>query len=333
MNLRQIGSLAKETFSSWSADYAPSMGAALAYYTLFSIAPLLLIVIAVAGLVFGEDVARQETFDQLRNLMGEQGATAVQGLLRSVSQPREGIIATIIGIVVMLVGATTVFSELQNSLDRIFRAPPLQYSGVWHMLRSRLSGLGMILGIGILLMLSLIASAALSVLGAWFAPAFGSWALVGQIANFLISMALITLMFALIYKAMPRVHIRWRDVWIGAAVTALLFTIGKTLLGLYIGKTGFASGYGAAGSLVVMMFWMYYSAQIFLLGAEFSSLYAHTYGSRRGLERPAAPMSAAAPAPGEPAAAAAPVVPSPAGVRASAGRTGGRKARKPRKPH
>jgi membrane protein len=342
MNVRQLGSLVKDAFSSWSADFAPSMGAALAYYTLFSIAPLLLIVISVAGLVFGEDVARQETFDQLRSLMGEQGATAVQGLLRSVSKPREGIIATLIGVVVMLVGATTVFTELQNSLDRIWRAPPPQYSGVWRMLRSRLRGLAMILGIGILLMLSLLASAALSALGAWFSPSFGSWALVGQVANFVISVALITLMFALVYKVMPRVHVRWPDVWIGAAVTALLFTIGKTLLGLYIGKTGFASGYGAAGSLVVMLFWMYYSAQIFLLGAEFSSLYAHTYGSRRGLARPAAPTSAAAPATSAasaaaaasavPGASAAPAAPA-AGVRASSGRSGGRKARKPRKPH
>ena len=288
MNVRQLWTLAKEAAAAWSDDYAPSMGAALAYYTLFSIAPLVLIVVSVAGLAFGEDAARRQIFDELRGLMGDQGAMAVQGLLQSVSKPREGIVSTVVGVVVMLVGATTVLSELQNSLDRIWRAPAPQRSGLWLLLRSRLLSFGMILGIGFLLIVSLIASAALTALGTWWAPVFGGWARVGEAANFILSFVLVTAMFALIYKTMPRVHIHWRDVWIGAAVTALLFTIGKSLIGLYIGKSGFASGFGAAGSLVVLLFWMYYSAQIFLLGAEFTAVYAHTFGSRRDEPRAAA---------------------------------------------
>ncbi len=282
MNLKQLASLFKETVSAWSDDYAPSMGAALAYYTLFSIAPLLLIVISVAGLVFGKDAASRQIFDELRGLMGVESAMAVKGLLQSVSKPHEGILATVIGVAVMLVGATSVFAELQDSLDRIWRAPGMAArSGLWNLLRTRLLSFGMILGIGFLLIVSLVASAGLSALGTWWAPVFGSWALLGQVANFVLSFALITMMFALIYKTMPRVQIRWRDVWIGAAVTALLFTIGKSLIGLYIGTSSLASGFGAAGSLVVMLFWMYYSAQIFFLGAEFTSVYAHTFGSRR----------------------------------------------------
>ncbi len=299
MSIRHVVPLGKEAVNSWMDDYAPSMGAALAYYTMFSVAPLLLIVISVAGLVFGREAATGEIFEQLQGLMGAQGAEAIQSLLQSVNKPTEGIIATVIGTVVLVIGATTVFSELQDSLDRIWRAPARERSGgVWKLLRARLLSFSMIMGIGFLLMVSLVFSAALSALGKWWAPMFGGWEVLAQVLNFVFSFAFVTAVFAMIYKIMPRVHVDWRDVWVGAAVTSLMFTLGKFLIGLYIGKSTVASGFGAAGSLAVVLVWVYYSAQIFLLGAEFTWVYAHTYGSRRGQPRPGRP--AALPARSEP---------------------------------
>lgn len=280
--LRALFDLCQRAFNSWSNDYAPSMGAALAYYTVFSIAPLLLIVISVAGLVFGQEAARGEIFAQLSGLMGAQGAAAVQGMLQAVNKPTEGIVATVIGIGLLVVGATTVFGELQDALDRIWRAPArVKNKGLFNMLRVRLLSFSMIMGIGFLLMVSLVASAALAALGKWWSPVFGAWETLAQVVNFVFSFAMVTVIFAMIYKIMPRAKVQWRDVWVGAAVTALLFTVGKHLIGLYIGKSSVASGYGAAGSLVVVLVWVYYSAQIFLLGAEFTWVYARTYGSMK----------------------------------------------------
>ena len=297
MNLRTAWSLIKEAASSWVDDYASSMGAALAYYTMFSIAPLLLIVISVAGLVFGEEAARGEIFGQLRGLMGDSGASAVQGLLESVNQPATGIMATIFGIVALLIGATTVFGELQDALDRIWRAPARpQSSGIWALVRARLLSLGMILGIGFLLMVSLVASAAMSALERWWDPMFGGAATLAKVVNFGVSFAFVTLVFALIYKLMPRVRIKWRDVWVGAVVTALLFTVGKTLIGIYIGSSGVASAFGAAASLVALVVWGYWSAQIFLLGAEFTWVYARRFGSlKNAVPVPPAPGAETAP--------------------------------------
>jgi membrane protein len=287
LRAKELASLCRQAVEAWIEDYAPSMGAALAYYTLFSIAPLLLIVIGVAGLVFGPDAARGEIFGQLRGLMGDEGAAAVERLLQSADKPGGGTIATVTGVLMLLLGATTVFGELQNALDRIWRAPARKKaSGWWNLLRSRLLSFGMILGIAFLLMVSLVLSALVSALGKFWGPAFKGWETIAHLLDIGISFAIITVMFALIYKIIPRVHIAWRDVWVGAAVTAALFAVGKFLIGLYLGKSGVASAFGAAGSLVVMMVWVYYSAQIFLLGAEFTWVYAHTYGSRRGQPRP-----------------------------------------------
>lgn len=284
--LRQWAGLAKQAAVSWADDYAPSMGAALSYYTLFSVAPLLLIVISVAGLVFGEDAARGEIFEQLSGLMGAEGAAAVQGLLESLRRPSEGLLGTALGALMLAIGATTVFKELQDAMDRIWRAPARPRGGLWSLVRGRLLSFGMILAIGFLLMVSLVASAALAAWGRWWGAWFGGWETLLQAVNFALSFAITTTAFAMIYKIMPRVHIRWHDVWVGAAVTAALFTIGKTLIGLYIGKSGVVSGFGAASSIVVLLVWVYYSAQIFLLGAEFTWVYAHTFGSRRGQARP-----------------------------------------------
>jgi membrane protein len=253
--------LARQAVKAWNDDYAPSMGAALAYYTLFSIAPLLLIVIAVAGFVFGDDAARGELFGQLADLMGAQGAQAVEDLVRNAHRPGAGAVAMLTGTVTLVIGASAVFGELQNALDRIWRAPARkQQSGWFSLIRTRLLSFGMILAVAFLLMVSLAMSAALAALGEW-------WAL-DLAASFLLT----TLLFALIYKIIPRVRIRWSDVWAGAAVTAALFAVGKFLIGLYLGRAGITSAFGAAGALVAVMVWVYYSAQIFLLGAEFTKL-------------------------------------------------------------
>ena len=288
MKVAQVWNLIKATFSSWLEDYAPSMGAALAYYTMFSIAPLLLIVISTAGLVFGEEAVRGEIFGQLRGLMGDEGARAVQSLLESVSSPEEGKAGTIVGTVLLLIGATTVLSELQDAFDRIWRVPERDKNGgVWAVVRSRLLSFGMILGIGFLMMVSLVFSAAMAALGKWWGPLFSNLEIMASVVNFAFSFALATTVFAILYKYMPRVRILWRDVWAGAAVTALLFAIGKFLIGLYIGKSAISSGFGAAGSLVVVLVWVYYSAQIFLLGAEFTRVYSQAHGSRRKQPLPA----------------------------------------------
>ncbi|MBK9704715.1 MAG: YihY/virulence factor BrkB family protein [Betaproteobacteria bacterium] len=284
MTVRDLRGLFKAAVSGWVDDYAQSMGAALAYYTMFSIAPLLLIVISTAGLVFGDQAARGEIFSQLEALLGAPGALAVQGLLESARKPSESVTATVFGVVLLLIGATSVFAELQDALDRIWRAPGRTGpSGLWALVRTRLLSFGMILGIGFRVMVSLVASAALAALRKWWGPVVGDWAAAANIVEVGSSFALTTVVFAMIYKIMPRVRIDWRDVWIGAAVTSLLFTAGKFLIGVYIGSSGIASGFGAAASLVVVLLWVYYSAQIFLLGAEFTWAYAHKFGSRRHL--------------------------------------------------
>jgi membrane protein len=277
--------LVKSAVSAWSADYAPSMGAALSYYSVFSLGPLLMIVISIAGLVFGQEAARGEVFDQLRGLLGEDSAKAVEGVLESLSKPSTGITSTLISVAVLLVGATTVFGELQDALDRIWRAPARDRSGgLWGLVRARLLSFGMILGIAFLLMVSLVFSAALAALGKWWGGFFGSWEVLLQAVNLLVGYGLTTAVFAMIYKFMPRVSVRWHDVWLGAATTALLFTIGRFLIGLYIGRSGIASGFGAAGAVAIIFVWVYYSAQIFLLGAEFTWVYAKRFGSLRGAD-------------------------------------------------
>lgn len=290
-SLKEWWGLVREAVSAWVDDYAPSMGAALSYYSVFSMAPLLLIVISVAGLVFGDEAARGELFGQLQGMMGADAASALEDLLENLSRPEEGVTSAVIGAVVLLIGATTVFGELQDALDRIWQAPArVRGSGWWNLLRARLLSFGMILGVAFLLMVSLVASAAVSGLGKWWSGAFGDLEWLLQLVNFGVGFALTTVVFAAIYKFMPRVKVLWHDVWVGAIVTAALFEVGKFLIGLYIGKTGVASGFGAAGSLAIVFVWVYYSAQIFLLGAEFTWAYAKRFGSMRDTSQPKAEL-------------------------------------------
>lgn len=278
--LQQAWQLARAAVNAWLDDFAPSMGAAIAYYTIFSIAPMLVIAIAVAGMLFGHDAAQGEIVNQIRDIVGLDGAMAIQGLLKSASEPREGMIATLISVATLIVGATAVFTELQSALDRIWRIPVQRKTGFWQLLRTRLLSFGLIIGLGFLLIISLVVSAALAALGKWWGGWFEGWQLVLQTLNFVLSFIVFSTLFSMIYKFMPRVNLSWSDVWIGAATTTLLFIIGKYLIGLYLGRAGVTSSFGAAGAFALLLVWIYYSAQIFLLGAEFTWIYANNYGSR-----------------------------------------------------
>jgi membrane protein len=287
-SLRAVYALFRDAALHWIEDYAQSMGAALAYYTIFSIAPLLLIVIAIAGFFFGEEAARGEIYLQLQGMLGTRGALAVQDLLESAGRRADSVPAALFGIVLLFVGATSVFAELQDALDRIWRVPRRQRSaGLWSLLRTRLLSFGLILGVGFLLVVSLALSAALRALSRWWDPDTDSFATFSGFTELGLSLVLMTTMFALIYKSMPHARVAWRDVWVGSTVTAALFLLGKGLIGLYIGGSGITTLFGAAASLIVVLLWVYYSAQIFLYGAEFTWVYCHRYGSRR--ERPPRP--------------------------------------------
>ncbi len=262
--------------NAWMDDYAPSMGAALSYYTLFSLAPLLVLIIAIAGLVFGQDAAQGAIIAQLQGIMGKEGATAVQGLLNAARERSTGVVASLVGGVLLLVGATATFAELQTDLDRIWQVPAKQKpSGVWGWLRSRVLSFGLVLGFAFMLMISLIVSAALAATGEWLSGGAAE-SVLASVLHFIASFALFTVLFAMIYKIMPTAKISWHDVWMGSAVTALLFNVGKSLVGLYLAKSSVATGFGAAGSFVILVAWFYYSAQIFLFGAEYTWVYANS---------------------------------------------------------
>lgn len=285
MRIRDLWALMKETVSAWSDDYAPSMGAALAFYTIFSIAPVLVIVLAIAGFMFGEEAARGELFSRIRAFLGDEAATAVQGIVREAGEPGRGIVAAVTGVAAMMIGATTVFAELQGDLNRIWRTPGESGGGWMQIVTRRLTAFVLVLGIALMLLLAIVASTALSVIGDWWSAYLGGWNIVLQVLNFAIIFAAITTAFALIYKYVPEAGVAWSDVWLGAAVTAVLFLIGRYLIGLYLSTAGVGSGFGAAGSLVILLMWVYYSAQVFLLGAEFTWVYAQRYGSRSGGKR------------------------------------------------
>jgi membrane protein len=280
MNLKVLWELTKETATEWDKDKCPRLGAALSYYTLFSMAPIVIIAIAIAGLIFGEEAARGQIVAQLQGLVGVEGGKAIQSLLENARHPSESILATVIGVAMLLVGATGAFVELQDSLNTVWEVVPRPGQGLLRMLKTRLLSFGVVVGVGFLLLVSLVISAGLSLLGTYLGGFLLEGSVFWQIANTVISFAVVTFLFAMIYKILPDVTVAWRDVWVGAIVTAALFTIGKYLIGLYIGNSGVASSYGAAGSLVALMIWIYYSSQILLFGAEFTQVFAARYGRR-----------------------------------------------------
>jgi len=277
--------LVRDSVAAWLQHNASSLGAALAFYTLFSVAPVLVIAVAIAGYVFGPTVAETHVLQQMQALLGDAGAAAVQGLLTSAHQSERKGVAAALGVITLLVGATGVFGELQNTLDYIWKSPRKDSVAWWRMLRSRILSLGLILGVGFLLLVSLLASAALAALGAWLGTFMVQWNVILPAFDLILSLGLSTVLFAMIYKYVPREEIDWGDVWIGGIVTACLFTIGKLLIGLYLGRSSLSSAYGAAGSIMVLLLWIYYSAQIFLLGAEFTRVFTYAHGSRSARDR------------------------------------------------
>ncbi|MEJ8835367.1 YihY/virulence factor BrkB family protein [Ramlibacter sp. AN1133] len=283
LKLPRLFHLFVKAAKAWSDDYAPSMGAAISYYTVFSLAPLLVIVIAVAGAVFGREAVQGQITAQLQGLIGPDGASLVQSLVAAASDKDKGLVASLISTVILMVGATTVFAELQSALDRIWHVPPAQQpQGIVATLRARLLSFGLILGMVFLLMVSLAVSAAVAALGALTSDLMPGSELLLQVLNFAVSLSVATVLFAMIYKLMPSTRIAWRDVWVGAFATAVLFEAGKFLIGLYIGKSSMTETFAAAGSLVILIAWVYYAAQVFLLGAEFTKVYAQERGSRSG---------------------------------------------------
>jgi membrane protein len=272
--------LLKETITEWQNDKVPLLAAALAYYTVFSIAPLLIIAIAIAGAFFGEEAARGEIISQIQGLVGQQGAEAIQSMLQNTQQPSANSgLAALFGIVTLLIGATGVFGQLQDALNIIWDVKPKPGVGLKVFLLSRLLSFAMVLVIGFLLLVSLLLSAILAAISHYFGELIPSFQFVGQLLNFTLSFVVITLLFAAIYKVLPDVKVPWQNLWLGAIVTALLFNAGKSLIGLYLGNSAVSSTYGAAGSLVVILIWIFYSAQILLLGAEFTHVYSRYRGT------------------------------------------------------
>jgi membrane protein len=269
--------LLKDTALGFIDDEALSRGAAIAFYTVTSLAPVLLVVIAIAGLVFGQEAAQGAILDQLSGLMGRQAADVLQAALASASTKSSGIVATIVGLVTLLATASGVFGEMQTALNRIWRAEP-KSGTLSRLVRARAASLGLVAALGFLLAVSLVASAGLTALGASINARLPFGEAILSIVNFAVSLALLSVLFAAIYKVLPDRPIEWRDVTVGAVMTALLFTLGKTLIGWYLGSSAVASSYGAAGGLIVLFFWVYYSTQVFLVGAEFTKAYATSRG-------------------------------------------------------
>ncbi|MEM8805596.1 MAG: YihY/virulence factor BrkB family protein [Cyanobacteria bacterium P01_G01_bin.38] len=280
MRLITATSLLRATLQAWQKDDASRLAAALAYYTTFSIAPVLVIVIAIAGAFFEQEAVQGELVGQLQGLVGRQGAEVIQSVITNTqTSAANGFWATVMSMALLIFGASGVFSQLQASLNQIWNVKP-SGQGIAYVVRTRLLSFAMVVVIGFLLMVSLGLSAGLAALGHFLSGEAQAWAPLWQLGNSILSFAVITLLFALIYKVLPDVTVAWRDVWVGAAMTALLFTLGKLLIGLYLGNSSVGSAYGAAGSLAVILIWIYYSAQILFLGAEFTQVYANRYGSK-----------------------------------------------------
>ena len=279
-HMRTWWALLKESFEKWSADKAPRLGAALSYYTVFSLVPLLVLTISIAGLVFGTEAAQQAIMAQIENLVGPQSAAALKQMLEIAQKPSSGAVASAIAVATLLLGASGVFAQLQDALNTVWGVETKAGRGLWGTIKDRLFSLMAVLGTGFLLLVSLVLSAALAAVGKLFQGWLPGQEALLHVADLVLSFGVITLLFAMMFKLLPDAKIAWRDVWIGAGLTSLLFTIGKFAIGMYLGKADVGSAYGAAGSLVILLVWVYYSSQILLYGAELTSVYANRYGSR-----------------------------------------------------
>ena len=280
MNMSKAWQLLRQTVSEYLEDKAPQLGASLAFYSALSIAPMLVIALAIAGLFFDQEAARGQITGELRTMVGDDGGQAIEDMIESADQPDVGSVAAIFGIITLLFGASGVFGQLQDALNTIWEVKPKPGRGVWGFIRDRFLSFAMVLGVAFLLLVSLLLSAALSAVSTWTdqLPTNVEW--LAPIGHFLVSFLVITVLFALIFKLLPDVKMAWSDVWVGAIVTAGLFSIGKFAIGLYLGQSSMASSYGVAGSFVVFLLWVYYSAQILFFGAEITQVYANHYGSQ-----------------------------------------------------
>ncbi len=278
-NKEGVWEFLRETYKKWSKDNAVTLGAALAFYTTFSMAPLLIIIIAIFGFILGESTIQAEIIKRVQEVIGEQGASAVGSLIQAAYRPGSSFWATIIGVAVIVIGSTSALVMLKRALNIIWGAEPNPDAPIWNMVKERLLSFCMILLIGMVLILSLLLSVALSVATRFFNHVLPMPPFFIQVADVVISGLLITLLFALVYKVLPDVEIAWTDVWIGSAITAILFTLGKFLFGLYLSHSSIRSAYGAASSLAIILMWVYYSAQVFFIGAEITQVYANRYGS------------------------------------------------------
>jgi membrane protein len=287
---KNIGTLLKETYTQWSDDEAARLAASLSLYTLLSIAPLLVIAVAVAGLAFGDEAARGHISQELATVVGPQAGESIQGMIANAKTPSSGIISSVIGIVVVLFGASGVFGELQSALNRIWEVKPKPGRGIKGLLRDRFLSFSMVMGVAFLLLVSLVVSAALASISGFFKGMI-SFPFLWEAVNVIVSLAGTSVLFALIFKLVPDVKVAWRDVWVGGFVTALLFSIGRVALGWYVGRSATVSPFGAAGSLVALVVWVYYSAQILFMGAEFAQVYASRYGSRIVPSKNAVPLN------------------------------------------
>ena len=299
--LKTAWSMTRQTFTEWSNDKGGRLGAALSYYTVFSLAPLLLLVISIAGLAFGREAAEGRMFGTLAGLLGAETSRLIQAAVTKASQSRSGgVLGTIAGIAILLAGATGVVIELQGAINTVWKVEPKPNRGIWGVVRTRMLSVAMILSLGFLLLVSLVVSAALAALSGWMRSAFGDIAILGWFIDAVVALGVISTMIALIYKILPDAEVAWGDVWVGAIATAVLFMIGKYLIGLYVGKASVGSAFGAAGSMAVLLVWIYYSAQIVLLGAEFTRVYANRVGAKVRPSKQAVPAQVAARRPPRP---------------------------------
>jgi membrane protein len=280
VSIQDIGSMFREAGSDWVEDKASQQGAALAFYSILSLAPLLVISLSIAAMVFDEASAREQMIGQVEQLVGSDGAEAAKSMLENAQQPQQGTVAAVLGIATLLFGASGVFGQLQEALNTVWEVQPKPGGGIWQLIRARFLSLAMVFGTGFLLLVSLVLSAAIAGFGSFVQSCYPGLEPLSHLLNFAITFVVVTLLFALLFRYLPDAEVSWGDVWVGAMLTALLFTIGKLLIGLYLGKSGLGSAYGAAGSLVVLVVWIYYSAQIMLFGAELTQVYAKRFGSR-----------------------------------------------------